>query len=77
LYALVIIGSVAGNLLVIAAVLRSPNMRKVGRRPLVPFLLLGPPFSSNYSLLVHHPKDWDDRHLLACAMVSDFILRLL
>ncbi len=29
LYAVMIVGSVAGNLLVITAVLRSPNMRKV------------------------------------------------
>ena len=29
LYALVIVGSVIGNVLVITAVLRSPNMRKV------------------------------------------------
>jgi hypothetical protein len=26
----------------------------------------------DYSFLVHHPLNWDDRHLLACAMVSDF-----
>ena len=31
LYALVIVGSVIGNILVITAVLRSPNMRKVSQ----------------------------------------------
>jgi hypothetical protein len=27
---------------------------------------------SNYNFLVHHPVNWDDRLLLACAMASDF-----
>jgi hypothetical protein len=27
---------------------------------------------SNYSFLVHHPVNWDDWHLLARAMASDF-----
>jgi hypothetical protein len=37
----------------------------------VPLLLLGPPFS-DYSFLVHHPVNQDDRHLLARAMASNF-----
>jgi hypothetical protein len=43
-----------------------------GQRPLVPLLLLGPPFFSNYSFWVHHLVNWDDRHLLAHAMASAF-----
>jgi hypothetical protein len=35
-------------------------------------LLLGPPFFSVYSFGVHHLVNWDDRHLLAHAMASDF-----
>jgi hypothetical protein len=27
---------------------------------------------SNYAFLVHHPVNWDDWHLLAHAMASDF-----
>jgi hypothetical protein len=27
---------------------------------------------SDYSFLVHHPVNWDDQHLLAHAMSSDF-----
>jgi hypothetical protein len=42
----------------------------VGRRPLVPLLLLGP----DYYFLVHHPVNQDDRHLLVCAMASDFLV---
>jgi hypothetical protein len=34
-------------------------------------LLLSPPFS-NFSFWVHHLVNWDDRHLLAHAMASDF-----
>jgi hypothetical protein len=44
----------------------------LGQRPLVPLLLLGPPFFSDYSFRVHHLVNWDDRHLLAHAMASDF-----
>jgi hypothetical protein len=41
--------------------------------PLVPLLLLGPPFFySEYSFLVHRPINLDDRNLLAHAMASDF-----
>jgi hypothetical protein len=40
--------------------------------PLVPLLLLSPPFFSDYSFLVHHPVNWDDQHPLAHAMASDF-----
>jgi hypothetical protein len=43
-----------------------------GQRLLVPLLILGPPSFSDYSLLVHHPVNRDDRHLLAHAMASDF-----
>jgi hypothetical protein len=39
---------------------------------LVPFLLLGSPFISDYSFLVHHPVDRDDQQLLAHAMAFDF-----
>jgi hypothetical protein len=39
-----------------------------GQRPLVPLLLLGPPFSPIIIFLVNR----DDRHLLAHAMASDF-----
>jgi hypothetical protein len=38
----------------------------------VPLLLLGPPFFSDYSFWVHHLVNWDDQHLLANAMASDF-----
>jgi hypothetical protein len=41
-------------------------------QPLVPLLLLGPPFFSDYSFWIHHLVNWDDRHLLAHAMASDF-----
>jgi hypothetical protein len=44
----------------------------LGQRPLVPFLLLSPPFFSNYSFWVHHLVNRYDRHLLAHAMASDF-----
>jgi hypothetical protein len=37
-------------------------------------LLLGPPFFSDYSFLVHHPVNRDDRHFLALAMASDFTI---
>jgi hypothetical protein len=43
-----------------------------GQRPLVPLLLLGHPFFSNYSFWVHHLVNQDDRQLLAHAMASDF-----
>jgi hypothetical protein len=43
-----------------------------GQRPLVPLLLIGPPFFPNYSFWVHHPVNRDDWHLLANAMASDF-----
>jgi hypothetical protein len=43
-----------------------------GQRPLESFLLLVPPFFSDYSFLVHHPINRDDRQLLAHARVSDF-----
>jgi hypothetical protein len=36
----------------------------------VPLLHLGPPIFSNYSFLVHHPVNRDDRHLLAQAIAS-------
>jgi hypothetical protein len=29
---------------------------------------------SNYSFWVRHPVNWDDRHLLAHAMASDFLV---
>jgi hypothetical protein len=38
----------------------------------VPLLLLGPQFFSDYSFWVHHPANWDDQHLLAHTMASDF-----
>jgi hypothetical protein len=31
-----------------------------------------PSIFSDYSFLVYHPDNWDDRHLLANAMASDF-----
>jgi hypothetical protein len=40
-----------------------------GLRPLVP-ILLGPHFFHYF--LVRHLVNWDDRHLHACAMASDF-----
>jgi hypothetical protein len=43
-----------------------------GQRPLVPLLFRSPPIFSDYSFLVHRPDNWDDRHLLANAMASDF-----
>jgi hypothetical protein len=43
-----------------------------GQQPLVPFLLLSTPFFPDYSFLVHHPVDWEDRQLLSHAMASDF-----
>jgi hypothetical protein len=39
--------------------------------PLVPLLLLGPTFISDYSFLVLHSVNRGDRHLLAHAMASD------
>jgi hypothetical protein len=40
----------------------------------MPLLLLGLPSTifSNYSFLVHHTVNQDDRHLLAHAIASDF-----
>jgi hypothetical protein len=42
----------------------------LGQQPLVPLLLLGPPFFSDYSFRVHHLVNQDDRQLLAHAMAS-------
>jgi hypothetical protein len=39
--------------------------------PLVPLLLLSPPFF-NYFFLVHLPVDRNDQHFLVLAMASDF-----
>jgi hypothetical protein len=44
----------------------------LGQQPLVPLLLLGPPFFSIYSFLFHHPVNQNDRHLFAHAMASYF-----
>jgi hypothetical protein len=41
----------------------------------VPFLLLSPPFFPDYTFHVHHPVNWDDRHLLALAMASDISVK--
>jgi hypothetical protein len=38
----------------------------------VPLLLLGPPFFPIILFFVRHPVNWDDRHLLANSMASDF-----
>jgi hypothetical protein len=38
-----------------------------GQRPLLPLLLLGPPFL----LIIIFPANWD-QHLLACTMASNF-----
>jgi hypothetical protein len=38
----------------------------------VPLLLPGPPLFSDYSFWAHHPVNWNDQHLLACAKASDF-----
>jgi hypothetical protein len=38
---------------------------------------LWPSIFSNYSFLVHLPVNWDDRHLLAHAMDSDFTVTLM
>jgi hypothetical protein len=38
----------------------------------VPFLFLDPPFFLEYSSIVHHPVNWDDRQLLAHVLASDF-----
>jgi hypothetical protein len=46
--------------------------RRLGQRPLVPLLLLGPQFYQLSFFLVHHPVNRDDRHLRAHAMASDF-----
>jgi hypothetical protein len=43
-----------------------------GLQPLVPCLLLGPPFFSDYSFWVHHLVNQDGQQLLAHAMASDF-----
>jgi hypothetical protein len=39
-------------------------------------LCLSSSLAIHYSFLVHHPVNWDDRHLLARAMASDFSVAL-
>jgi hypothetical protein len=39
-------------------------------------LLLSPTFFAYYFFLVHHPVNWDDRHILANAMAYDFTVAL-
>jgi hypothetical protein len=39
-----------------------------------PLVLLGPPFFSIIIFLLNHPVNRDDRHLLAHAMASDFVV---
>jgi hypothetical protein len=43
-----------------------------GQQPLVPFLLLSPPFFPIVIFWVHHPANPDDQHLLPHAMASGF-----
>jgi hypothetical protein len=38
----------------------------------MPLLPLDPTFFSIILFLVHHPANWDDQHLLAREMASDF-----
>jgi hypothetical protein len=39
----------------------------------VPLIILSPPLFSNYSFLVHHSVNRDDRQFLAQAMASAFL----